>query len=220
MHFTALLFDLDGTLLDTLQDLAESMNAVLARHGYPEHPTDAYRYFVGDGVAQLVVRALPEAARRDPVISDCVREMRDEYAQRWDTQTCLYAGIAALLDHLETMGIVKTILSNKPDDFTHRIVAKYLGDWSFTEVHGARESVPRKPDPTAAIAIAHRLSIPAERFLYVGDTNTDMETARSAGMHAVGALWGFRTERELRDSGAQTLVSKPEDVLSLLRRCQ
>ena len=218
MHFTAVLFDLDGTLLDTLQDLAESTNTVLARHGYPEHPTDAYRYFVGDGVEKLVVRTLPEAARIDSVISDCVREMRDEYANRWDNETRLYDGIAALLDHLETMRIVKAILSNKPDDFTHQMVDTYLGDWSFAEVHGARESVPRKPDPTAALAIARRLSIPVERFLYVGDTNTDMETARSAGMHAVGALWGFRTERELRDSGAQALVSEPQDMLSLLRR--
>ena len=217
MHFRAILFDLDGTLLDTLEDLADSMNSVLKAHGFPTHPDDAYRYFVGDGVVKLVSRSLPESARdNDALVSGCVEAMGCEYSQRWAQKTRLYEGIAPLLNELEQMGLKKAILSNKPHELTQAMTQHYLKRWHFDVALGAQDSFPRKPDPRGAWIVAKSLATAPEEFLYVGDTNTDMQTADAAGMFAAGVLWGFRTEQELRESGARALVRRPLEMLSLL----
>jgi phosphoglycolate phosphatase len=216
MSYGAVLFDLDGTLLDTLDDLADSMNSVLMRHGFPTHPRDAYRYHVGDGVENLVSRSLPEAYRRAGFVAQCVGAMREEYGRRWAAKTRPYEGIPELLDGLTHRGIHMAVLSNKPHDFTQAMVAELLGRWRFDVVLGVRPSIPRKPDPSAAWEIARALGVPAESFLYLGDTNTDMKTANAAGMYAVGALWGFRPAEELRASGARVLIRTPTELLGLL----
>ena len=192
------------------------MNAVLTRFGFPTHPTDSYRYFVGDGTDCLVKRVLPKDHLDDETVSRSLTALRDEYSKHWADNTKPYAGIPELLSALQERKFPKAVLSNKPDEFTQVTVEKLLPDWSFRIVRGVKPSVPKKPDPAAALDIARELQIPPRRFLYLGDTNTDMQTANSAGMYAVGALWGFRTAEELRAYGAKTLVENPQDILKLL----
>jgi phosphoglycolate phosphatase len=217
MKYKAVLFDLDGTLLDTLEDLADSMNAVLAARGHPAHPVEKYRFFVGDGVEELARRALPPAFSHDESeVKACVLAMRDEYGARWDHKTHLYPGIAEMLDGLMRKGVVLTVLSNKPDAFVKEIVARFFGRWTFASAQGARPDVPRKPDPAAARAISLAVEIAPPDFLYLGDTNTDMQTAVAAGMYPVGALWGFRSEKELREAGARSLAAYPTEVPGLV----
>ncbi len=215
MNYKAVLFDLDGTLLDSLEDLADSMNAVLRRNGHPEHPLEAYRYFVGDGVEALARRVLPEGHRDEAAIAACIEQMREEYKDRWDKKTRPYPGIPELLDALTERAVKLGVLSNKPDATTRTMVAALLPRWSFDDVVGARPEVPRKPDPAGALEIARRLAVAPAEFLYLGDTDTDMKTAVAAGMFPVGALWGFRDAEELTASGAKVLIEKPTDLLGL-----
>ena len=215
-HYKCVLFDLDGTLVDSLADLADSMNRVLTRQGLPTHPAQAYRYFVGDGITPLVQRALPAEERQPALVQDCVRKMRQEYGLHWADTTRPYPGIAELLDALTTRGIQMAILSNKPDELTQKVVRTLLPDWNFAAVAGARESIAKKPDPAGALRIANLLRHDPADFLYVGDTNTDMQTARAAGMFAAGALWGFRPANELTENGAQALLSAPLELCPLL----
>jgi phosphoglycolate phosphatase len=210
------LFDLDGTLVDSLTDLADSMNRVLTRQGLPAHPVQAYRYFVGDGIIKLVQRALPAGAQHQDLVQDCAQKMREEYAAHWADTTRPYPGIAELLDALTSRRIPMTILSNKPDELTQKVVRTLLPNWHFAAVAGARETIARKPDPAGALRIAKLLGREPADFLYLGDTNTDMQTARAARMFAIGALWGFRTADELKENGAQALLSVPIELCPLL----
>lgn len=212
----AIVFDLDGTLLNTLEDLCNAVNRVLRTHGFPLHPVDAYRYFVGDGVRVLFERALPEAHRDEETLRTCIAEFREDYAVHWNVATRPYQGIAELLDGLTARGIPMAVLSNKPHDTTVKCITGLLGAWRFHPVFGQREGIPKKPDPAGALEIAQVLALRPETFLYVGDTGTDMLTAAAAGMQPVGALWGFRPERELREHGARVCVPAPPDILTLL----
>lgn len=214
----AVLFDLDGTLLDTLEDLADAVNAALAMLGFPAHPVDAYRFFVGDGVETLMRRVLPAAAASDGVLlSRAVDLQRAEYRTRWHAKTRPYPGIPQLLAELERRHVPMAILSNKPDAFVDEMVRHFLPGVRFEAARGARPGVPVKPDPGSALEVAAEMGVRPADFLYLGDTNTDMRTALGAGMMPVGALWGFRTERELRESGAVELVARPMDLVDLLR---
>ena len=214
--FDAVMFDLDGTLLDTLEDLADSMNSVLATRGYPEHPIDAYRYFVGDGMHNLIRRALPNAAADDETVEAAAVEMRAVYAKRWDHKSRPYDGIPEMISALSAKSLRLCVLSNKPDGFTKLCVSKLLDPTRFEVVRGALDDVPRKPEPIAAIRIAKEMGIPRDRFLYLGDTNTDMKTANGAGMFAVGAAWGFRPESELVQYGARVVIHRPRELLDLV----
>lgn len=217
MVFRAVLFDLDGTLLDTIQDLAESMNRVLRSFHFPPHDVEAYKYFVGDGMENLARRAIPEKYREEEAtVARCVAAMRHEYEKRWAQSTLPYRGVPELLNGLTAREISMAVLSNKPDDFTKMIVSRLLDGWRFKAVLGARPNVPKKPDPAAALEIARLMGIPPHQFLYLGDTNTDMNTAVSAGMYPVGALWGFRKADELTAGGAKELIQHPTDLLRLL----
>lgn len=215
-HSKCVLFDLDGTLVDSLTDLADSMNRVLTRQGLPTHPVQAYRYYVGEGIVTLVQRALPAEARQEDLVQDCARKMRQEYALHWADTTSPYPGIAELLDALAGRGVEMAILSNKPDELTRQVVEALLPEWHFAAVAGARETIPRKPDPAGALRIANLLRREPPDFLYLGDTSTDMQTARAARMFAIGALWGFRTADELKEHGAQALLSVPMELCPLL----
>lgn len=212
----ACLFDLDGTLLDTLRDLAESMNIVLQERGFPTHPLEAYRYHVGDGARLLVTRALPERARDPASIDAALADYRRAYAAHWNAHTRPYDGIPELLDALVARHLALGILSNKPHAMTVRCVEGYLSKWPFACMLGQREDVARKPDPAGALEAAVRMRVAPQDVLYLGDTATDMETARAAGMFAVGATWGFRPESELRAAGAQAIVRHPREVTALL----
>lgn len=216
MPYRAIVFDLDGTLLNTLDDIADGANAVLAEGGYPTHPVDAYRYFIGNGVATLFERALPEDDRRPSIIRACVEGFRQVYERHWDVKTHLYDGVAELLDALVTRDVRMAVLSNKPHSFTRKSVGRYLSRWPLSPVLGQRDGIPHKPDPAGALEIADELGVAPTEFLYLGDTATDMETARAAGMFAVGALWGFRPEEELREAGAAALIAGPLELLNWL----
>jgi len=216
MKHEAVLFDLDGTLLDTLADLADSMNAALAEMGFPQHPRDAYRGFVGDGVRALGVRVLPGERRDDDTVDDVIERMQAEYAKRWDNKTRAYPGVGELLDGLAGRGVKSAVLSNKPDEFTRLCVSRFLADWRFDVVRGVSDGLAPKPDPGGALGVSGRLSVPPERMLYLGDTDTDMQTAVAAGMYPVGAAWGFRTPRELREHGAAAIIDRPPDLLDML----
>jgi phosphoglycolate phosphatase len=216
MKFRAVLFDLDGTLLDTLDDLADSMNASLRRFGFPPHSVDSYRYLVGDGLLNLVSRALPEGHRDEKTIDQVASAEWEEYSRNWANKTHPYDGIPELLDALQERGIPMCVLSNKPDDFTRIIVQKFLSNWRFDVVRGQSEDTPIKPDPSAANQIALELGLRNSEFLYVGDSNTDMKTGNAAGMFAVGVLWGFRRRDELIAAGAKALIERPTDLLKFV----
>lgn len=213
MPCKAVLFDLDGTLLDTLDDLADSTNAALAELGLPGHPVEAYKQFVGDGLENLVRRAMRQESLDKTLLVRGIELARHEYAGRWAVKTRPYAGIPDLLTGLSRRGIPMAVFSNKPDEFTQSCIARLLPDWQFQAVQGANAELPRKPDPRGALAIAARMGIAPSQVLYLGDTNTDMQTAVAAGMFAVGALWGFRTAEELLATGAAVLAKTPTEVL-------
>jgi phosphoglycolate phosphatase len=215
-RFSAIIFDLDGTLLDTLADIANAANSVLLQHGFAAQPLDNYRHFVGEGVRILFRRALPERYRKDEVVEACALAFREAYSRLWNVHTRPYAGITDLLAALRACQLRLTVLSNKPDMFTRRCVAEYFPDDEFQVVIGQRDGVPQKPDPVGAREIAKLLSIPADRFLLLGDTAVDMQTARAAGMYPVGALWGFRPLEELQAGGAETVIRRPAELLDVL----
>lgn len=214
--YKAILFDLDGTLLDSLKDIAVSMNAVLESLGFPQHPIDNYRTMVGDGVPMLAKRVLPQEARSESSIQECVSKMREEYAVRWDVYTQPYPGIEAMLAAVEKADISKSVFSNKPDNFTQLAVSKFLASFTFSVVLGLKEGVPKKPNPSGALDIAKQVSIDPSEFLYVGDTNTDMQTASAAGMFPLGVQWGFRDKKELLENGALALVTRPDEILNFI----
>jgi phosphoglycolate phosphatase len=216
MTVKAVLFDLDGTLLDTLDDLADSVNIVLAERGLPIHPVDAYRYFVGDGAATLMHRVLPEAHRIPREEAECLVRFRTIYATRWNLKSHPYAGIPEMLSSLAARGVKLAVLSNKPHDAVVQCVEGLLKPAWFDAVQGQLPSIPKKPDPAGALTIARALGIRPAEFLYVGDTATDMQTAVRAGMTPVGVLWGFRTAEELREHGARGLISRPAELVTLL----
>ncbi len=216
MSYQAVLFDLDGTLLDTLTDLADATNCALRSLGFPEHPRECFRYFIGDGVEQLIRRVLPEDRCDAATLAACADLMRKEYGERWAATTRPYEEIAELLDALAARGVPMAVFSNKPDEFTRLCVAQLLPQWKFAVVLGAGTTLPRKPDPAGAREIARRLGVAPGEVLYLGDTNTDMQTAVAAGMFPVGALWGFRTADELTGSGARALLQRPWELLDIL----
>lgn len=208
----AVLFDLDGTLTNTLQDIATAMNRALRRAGLPEFPVDAYRYLVGDGAKKLAERAVRDRqALRDAVLAD----YQAYYETHNRVATRPYAGIPELLAGLAARGYKLCVLSNKPHADTVNVVAHYFPQVDFALVRGQVESVPVKPDPTGALAVASALGIPPEEFFYLGDTAVDMRCARRAGMRPIGVLWGFREAQELLDAGAEQLIRAPEDMLAI-----
>jgi phosphoglycolate phosphatase len=216
MTFRAVMFDLDGTLLDTLADIARAANQALEREGMPAHPAADYRAFIGDGVAMLFRRALPPARAEDALIARCVEGFHDAYARCWDDRTRPFDGIPELLDALVARDLSLTVLSNKPDAFTRLYGERYLAPWPFRAVVGQRDHVPRKPAPAGALGIAEELGIEPAAFAYVGDSGVDMKTARAAGMFAIGVSWGFRPVEELRETGADAIIDHPAELLGLL----
>jgi len=216
VHPEAIVFDLDGTLLDTIEDLTEAMNEALTRRGYPPRSVEECKHLVGAGTDVFVRGALPPEARIPETVADLIIAYRAEYAEIRTRKTKPYPGIVELLDGLTARSISMAILSNKRDTVVKQEVSRFLPMTSFAEVRGARPTVPLKPDPAAALLLARSLGRDPRSVLFVGDTKTDMQTAVSAGMVAVGVLWGFRTANELRASGAQYLISHPMEILSLL----
>jgi phosphoglycolate phosphatase len=217
MGYSGVIFDLDGTLLNTLDDLANSMNHVLIKHGFPVHAIERYRYFVGNGMEKLVRRALPPESHDEKMVKLCLLEMEKEYNERWHDVTRPYGGVNELIDNLDSMRIKMSVLSNKPDQFTKTIIDKYFGLKYFNFVVGARIGIPKKPDPFSALEISRLSKIPPSDYLYLGDSGVDMKTAKAAGMYAVGATWGFREVDELLDNGGKALINSPLEFVKLIQ---
>ena len=215
MKVDAVLFDLDGTLVDSLADLARSVNTVLVARGHPPHRMDAYRRFVGEGIGELVRRALGADAATSEVDA-CVDLVRREYGASWDRETRPYPEIVTTLASLRARGLRLAVFSNKPHGITVSVAERFFGNDAFDVVLGAEAGFPRKPDPQGALEIARRLDVSPRRCIYVGDSATDMRTARAAGMTALGALWGFRDAEELAEAGAARLIAKPSEMLTVL----
>lgn len=209
----AVVFDLDGTLLDTIGDIARSMNAVLQRHGYPERPVDDYYARVGYGLEGLVRRLLPD--RDDTTVGLLAREMTAEYRSTPIVATKPYDGIVPLVDALSRRGIQLAILSNKDDELVRRIVDMTLPP-RFAHVQGQRPDQPPKPDPRSTLAIVGSMGATPERTAFVGDTEVDMQTARNAGCIAIGVGWGFRDAAAVAAAGAHQMCSTPAELAALL----
>jgi phosphoglycolate phosphatase len=212
----AVIFDLDGTLLDTLADIADSMNEVLARHGFPAHSYDAYRTMIGAGLDVLARRSVPEARRDDETVTSVVADMRKEYERRWSFTSRPYPGVPEMLSLLTERGIPFSVLSNKLDSFAKLMVRTLLSDWNFFEVRGLVQGLPRKPDPHIALEMVKALGLSSDQVVFVGDSDIDMETAVRAGMTPVGVLWGYQAPERLISAGASTLLSSPRDLLNSL----
>jgi phosphoglycolate phosphatase len=209
------IFDLDGTLLNTLDDIAEAMNTILRRYEYPEHPAAEYRYFVGDGVDQLVKRVVPSSVVDEELFARYENEFQEEYRSMGNNKTAPYPGIKEILEELATKRMPQAILSNKPHEITAETVQYFFSEYHFDACIGGGV-FPKKPDPEAALYITMVMGIKPENCLYVGDTGTDMKTAQTAGIPSVGVLWGFRDEEELRKNGAQWIVHHPSEILDLI----
>jgi phosphoglycolate phosphatase len=216
------LFDMDGTLVDSLADIGDSMNAVLEALGHPTHTLEAYRAFVGDGARALVERSLPASAETDDVraarIDDALRRYKARYHTHLVVKSRPYDGVVAMLEALAARGATLAVVTNKPHEAAVEIVAQLLPTVRFAEVCGQKDGIPHKPDPTGPLAIVRALGVAPGDAFFVGDTDTDMLTARNAGMVAVGVLWGFRDRAELERHGAQHIVEHPGEIVTLLER--
>jgi len=214
----AAIFDLDGTLLDSLADIAAAVNVTLEQLGYHTHPLEDFKGFIGEGVDVLARKSLPAGvANNIEIIETVVDGYRREYHRTWNQRTQPYPGIPELLDWLTSEQVPMAILSNKPDGFTRLCVEQLLADWTFFPVFGERHGVPRKPDPAGAVEIAEIFKHPAKEIVYLGDTGVDMQTAKAAGMIAVGVTWGFRSASELRNAGADLIIKTPNELFDHVR---
>jgi phosphoglycolate phosphatase len=214
MRYSAIMFDLDGTLADTLADIATAANAVLIALGRPTHDVAAYRRFVGHGARWLFEQALGET--HHDLAARAKTMLESHFAEHGHPLTQPYAGVTDMLDALSERGVVMTVLSNKPDAAAKHTVDAQFGRWTFAKVLGHREDLPLKPDPASARLICDELNIAASQWLYLGDSEVDMQTAKAASMFAVGATWGFRDRDELLAAGADRLIDHPSQLLDLL----
>lgn len=215
MKQKAVIFDLDGTLIDSLEDIAVCMNQVLKELDLPIHKIEDYKYFVGGGISILVDNALDKETPQE-IKNQVTSKFKVIYDQKLHKKTLPYEGVYELLDELVKLDFKIGVLSNKPHKFTLAYTKNLFSKYDIKEVHGQKEEVPKKPDPIAAIDIAKRFEIPCEEVYFIGDTMVDMQTAKNAKMKAIGVLWGFRDEEELLNNGADFIVKHPLDILKII----
>ena len=216
MVYKGVIFDLDGTLANTLADIAGSMNRALKANGFPVHPVDDYKLLVGRGLDNLVLQSIPGDARTPGNAAALLSEMIGDYNVHCLDKTCLYSGIRSLLSQLAVLTIKMAVFSNKAEPLTIKIVEHLLGDVEFVQVMGARPDLPKKPDPAGALVLSNKMGIPPHEIVYVGDSDVDMITATRAGMLAVGVVWGFRSAEELLNHGAKFLLNQASDLIQVL----
>lgn len=217
MKFQAAIFDLDGTLIDSLADLADSANEMLEHYGFPTHPVDPYRYFVGNGSRKLIERCLPKAKSTDTAfVDEALAYYKGCYERRLLNKTVPYEGILEALHAPQEKGIPLGIVTNKHQSAADAIAAKLFPAGMFVEVFGDRPGYPRKPDPKKPLMIAKEMHVAPETVAYFGDTSVDMDTAKNAGFYAVGVTWGFRPKEELIEHGADILLDHPSEMLTKL----
>lgn len=212
----AVVFDLDGTLLNTLTSLAGCYNRVLGAAGYPTHPESAYRHFIGDGARKCVERCLPASERDQKTIEYLLEQQQRDYAEHWQRDVSLYPGIEALLIELRSRELPLAVLSNKDHPFVQQCIGQFFPPNTFAAIQGFESKIPHKPDPSGAQAIVNRLNLASDEVVLVGDTAVDIATAKAASMLSVGVLWGFRDWQELTDAGADHIIRTPDQMLALL----
>ena len=210
------IFDLDGTLVNSIWDLADATNKALTEYGFPVHGVDEYYYFVGDGMLKLIERALPESNRDEETLKSVHKRFTELYAECYLNKTTAYDGMPELVKKKKKRGIKTAVASNKNDDFTAKIIGKLFKKGSFDVTMGKREGVAAKPSPEIVFNILKKLEEKPEDAVMVGDTNIDVSTGKNAGLRSVGCLWGFREINELREAGADFIVSNPREILELI----
>lgn len=215
MKFKAVLFDLDGTLVNSLIDIADSINKVLQERNFPTHSYEMINDFIGSGLRNLVTKALPETHKDEATIESVFQAMMTNYRENCTNKTYAYDGIIELLDELKSRNIKLAVLSNKADELTKKIGLTLFPDY-FEIVMGLKSEATKKPNPSGAIEISNDLGISPEEILYVGDSGIDMQTAKNANIYAVGVLWGYRPKEELVAEGAQSIINHPLDLIELL----
>ena len=217
MRYDLVIFDLDGTLLNTIGDLAASVDYVMRSRNLPEHSDAEYRQMVGGGIKRLVERALPTALAADKAyVEECVAQFRRYYVENIDRHTHPYDGMPALLHRLQRCGVKVAVASNKFQHGTERLVAKFFSDIEFVAIEGNRDGAPLKPDPQIVRNIMAIADVPAERTIMVGDSGIDIRTAAAAGIASVGVAWGFRFAEELYDAGATKVASTISELEEIL----
>ena len=211
MAYRAAVFDLDGTLLNTLADLADSGNELLASYGMAPHPEPAFRYFVGNGSRKLMERILP--GKSPEQIDEALARYKAIYEKHLTAKTTPYAGISETLSALKARGVRMAVCTNKHISAAEALIRKYFPADTFDAFEGDRPGVPRKPDPAHVRIVLEKMGVMPEETVYLGDSGVDMQTAVNAGTLPVGVLWGFREKDELMENGAQILLSKPSELL-------
>lgn len=207
------IFDLDGTLLDSLEDLKNSLNTVLERFNLPQHNSAAYKQFVGSGMKALVERALPKDYPDGQLV---LNEFLTEYEKRYYEQSQPYDGIISMLEKLQERNIPFSICTNKKQEYTDEIVKRFFTDFDFVAVVGDRSDGKTKPDPYYPLLIAKAMKMDSQNIYFVGDSDVDMLTANNAGMEGIGVAWGFREVEELKKAGASLIIQEPKDIENLL----
>ena len=213
-----ILFDLDGTLLNTIDDLADAANWVCMQRGWPTFTVEQYKHMVGNGIPKLVERFSPEGCRTPAQLADTLAQFTARYDAHKEDKTAPYPGIPQLLKDLRAEGIRTAVFSNKADALCGGIIDHYFAPGSFAAVRGSRPGVPVKPDPAGLYSLMEQLGASKASTLFVGDSNVDIATGHNAGLPALGAVWGFRGAEELTAAGADELVYQPADILAYIRR--
>ena len=216
--YKTVVFDLDGTLLNTIDDLADAGNRVCAARGWPQHTVEEYKYFVGNGIPKLVERFSPPEARTPAVLADTLAAFQADYGAHLRDKTAPYPGMPALLVRLKAAGVQLAVFSNKADPLARQVVADYFDAALFDAVRGALPGVPTKPAPQGTLALMQAIGADPAATLYVGDSNVDVDTAHNAGLPCCGALWGFRTRQELTDAGAEHLAADAEELWNVIAK--
>lgn len=213
--YRGIIFDLDGTLLDTIDDLADSMNEVLKIYGYPGFTREEYKLKIGGGFKGLALNSFPEAT--DPhTIEEAIILFSEIYDRKYMDKTKVYEGIDYILDEINKRGLKLGVNSNKKDEYTRVLTNRFFKRIPFVEIHGEREGVEKKPDPIAALDIIEKMGLTKDEVLYVGDSKVDIMTAKNAGLDSLGVLWGFRDYEELSKHGADYIVADPKEILDII----
>lgn len=211
----AVLFDLDGTLVDSLTDLADGVNRAIAKKGFQTHPVDAFKYFVGDGIPKMIERALPENRRDSNTVNEIKKDFLEYYSLHYADNTYAYKGMPELVTTLKEQGFIVAVVTNKQQDMADEVVKSLYGD-AFDLIFGKRDGIPAKPDPTAALMAMEQLGVTPKECIFIGDSGMDVATAVNSGAVPVGELWGFRQKDELLKNGAKYIINKPEELLDII----
>ena len=211
----AVLFDLDGTLVNSLTDLSVSVNYALEHFDFPIHKTEEYKYFAGDGIPKMIERALPQENRNQESVEKVKKVFLDYYSVHYADNTCAYSGMTELLNRLKKSGIKLAVVTNKAQEMADKVVKKTYGDL-FDVIFGKREGIPAKPNPAAALIVMDMLGVKPRECIFLGDSANDVLTGFNSGAVAVGELWGFRDRAELSENHARFIINAPNELIEII----